>query len=35
IERWSETAENPAANVAKARAWGEARMAKAGMGGAG
>ncbi|EES0886558.1 L-ribulose-5-phosphate 3-epimerase [Escherichia coli] len=31
IEMWSETAEDPAAEVAKARDWVKARMAKAGM----
>ena len=31
IEMWSETAEDPAAEAAKARDWVKARMAKAGM----
>ena len=31
IEMWSETAEDPAAEVAKARDWVKARMTKAGM----
>ncbi|HBB8681743.1 TPA: TIM barrel protein [Escherichia coli] len=31
IEMWSETAEDPAAEVVKARDWVKARMAKAGM----
>ncbi len=31
IEMWSETAEDPAADQAKARDWVKARMAKAGM----
>ncbi|EDO6278250.1 xylulose 5-phosphate 3-epimerase, partial [Salmonella enterica subsp. enterica serovar Montevideo] len=31
IEMWSETAENPAAEVAKARDWVKARMASAGL----
>ena len=31
IEMWSETAEDPAAEVVKARAWVRERMVKAGL----